>query len=194
MKDYKTKLKEKQDYGTGATRDNANGKGRFDLVPDIALTRVVKVYERGGLNHGDRNWEKGLPLSRLIDSAIRHIIQYKMSKYTPELRDEDHLAHAIWNLMAVIHNEEMIERGALPKELDNLPRYEKLDQPTEMVEPTEKDESSEEKCEEDAVFADPMFVMRSRIRCMCNREDGEYKCDKYKDRFRSFTEEEEEEE
>jgi len=123
VKDYKTKLKEKQDYGTGATRDAVKGKGRFDLIPDLALTRVVGVYERGALNHGPRNWEKGLPLSRLIDSAIRHIIQYKMSKYMPELRDEDHIAHAVWNLLAIIHNEEMIERGVLPKELDDLPRY-----------------------------------------------------------------------
>ena len=123
-KNYKTKLIEKQDYDTGATRDAVKGKGRFDLIPDLALTRLVGVYERGGLNHGDRNWEKGLPLSRLIDSAIRHITQYKMSKYMPELNEEDHLAHSVWNILAAMHVDEMISRGNLPEKLDDLPRYE----------------------------------------------------------------------
>jgi hypothetical protein len=122
---YKTKLKEKQDYGTGATRDAVKGKGRFDLIPDLALTRLAGVYERGGLNHGDRNWEQGLPLSRMIDSATRHLTQYKMSKYTPELDDEDHLAHAAWNILGIMHVDDMIKRGSLPEKLDDLPRYER---------------------------------------------------------------------
>ena len=122
-KEFKTKLNEKQDYGTGATRDAAAGKGRFDLIPDLALERVAKVYERGANLHGVRNWEQGLPLSRMIDSAERHVKQYKMSKYRPELRGEDHLAHAIWNLLGVLHEEEMIERGWLSEEMDDLPRY-----------------------------------------------------------------------
>lgn len=123
-KEFETKLKEKQEYSTGATRDNASGKGRFDLIPDLALVRLAAVYERGANNHGPRNWESGLPISRLIDSAIRHLIQYKMSKYTPELMEEDHLSHACWNIFAIIHTEEMIEKGALSKDLDDLPKYE----------------------------------------------------------------------
>jgi hypothetical protein len=100
------------------------GKGRFDLIPDLAMGRVAKVYEKGALNHGERNWEQGLPLSRMIDSAERHIRQYKMSKYIPELREEDHLAHAVWNLLGILHFEEMIKRGLLTDSLDDLPRYE----------------------------------------------------------------------
>ena len=122
-KEYKSKLTQKQDYGHGATRDAAKGKGRFDLIPDLALTRVAKVYERGADNHGARNWEKGMPISRMLDSAIRHIYQHKMSKYMSDLSEEDHLAHAIWNLLGAMHNEEMIARSVLPKELDDLPRY-----------------------------------------------------------------------
>jgi len=139
MKDYETKLKEKQDYGTGATRDAAKGKGRFDLIPDLALARLAGVYERGALNHGARNWEQGLPISRLIDSATRHLVQYKMSKYMPELDDEDHLAHSAWNILAIIHMEEMIKRGSLQKELDDLPRYERLQQKKECVELNSQD-------------------------------------------------------
>jgi hypothetical protein len=92
------------------------------------LVRLAGVYERGGKNHGDRNWEKGIPYSRLIDSAIRHILQFKMQKYKPELKEEDHLAHAVWNLVALIHEEEMIKLGHLSSDLDNLPEYKKKEE------------------------------------------------------------------
>lgn len=122
-KEYKTKLREKQDYGTEATRDQVAGKGRFDLIPDLALTRLVGVYERGAENHGPRNWEQGIPFSRLIDSAIRHLVQWKMSMYSPELLDEDHLSHSAWNIFAIMHFEEMIKLGVMPDSLNDLPKY-----------------------------------------------------------------------
>lgn len=123
MSKYKVKLNKKQEYSTGATRDDVDGKGRFDLIPDIPLTRLANIFQGGGKNHGDRNWEKGLPFSRLIDSATRHLVQYKMSKYIPKLREEDHLGQAAWNIFALMHEEEMIKLGFLPKELDDLPTY-----------------------------------------------------------------------
>jgi len=116
---YDTKFSgTKQEFASGATRDTATGKGKYVLVPPIALKRLAGVYERGAANHGDRNWEKGFPLSRGLDSAIRHIFQY-----IEGMRDEDHLAQAAWNLFAIMHFEEMIERGRLPGELDDLPNY-----------------------------------------------------------------------
>jgi nucleoside 2-deoxyribosyltransferase len=41
------------------------------------------------------------------------------------MNDEDHLAQSAWNIFAAIHFEEMIERGLLPKELNDLPNYQK---------------------------------------------------------------------
>lgn len=108
----------KQEFESGATRDNNENKGKFVLISPVALKRLAEVYERGAKNHGERNWEKGFPIGRALDSAIRHIYQYLAG-----LRDEDHLAQAAWNLFAAIHFEEMIERGLLPKNLDDLPNY-----------------------------------------------------------------------
>ncbi len=105
----------KDNFSTGATRDQSQGKGRYDLITPIGLKRLAKVYERGAVNHGDRNWEKGIPLGRCLESAIRHIYQYLEG-----MRDEDHLGQAAWNLFAAMHIEEMVQRGLLPKELDNL--------------------------------------------------------------------------
>jgi hypothetical protein len=117
MKDYATKDDGRRTTSsTGALRSDSTGKGRFDLISPIALTRLAQVYERGGLQKGDRNWEKGFPVSRALSSAIRHIFQYLAG-----MRDEDHLAQACWNIFAAIHFEEMVERGNLPKELLDIP-------------------------------------------------------------------------
>ena len=122
-KEYETKLVKKQHYETGATRDEQSGKGRYDLIPDVALKRVALVYERGGENHGDRNWEKGLPFSRLYNSAMRHLRQAREAYYNEDLRAEDHLAHSVWNMFAIMFNEFMIDRGCLPEELNDCPKY-----------------------------------------------------------------------
>lgn len=82
----------------------------------IVLERDARHLELGALKYGDRNWEKGQPLCRYIDSALRHIFKYLAGE-----RDEDHLAAARWNLGALMHTEDMIARGILPKELYDLP-------------------------------------------------------------------------
>lgn len=115
--DFKTKVKDIKTLKSGAKRDDNSGKGAFELISPIALRRLAGVYERGKLK-GARNWEKGIPFSRCIQSSIRHINQYLEG-----MRDEDHLMQAAWNLFAVAHFEECIRRGILPKELDDLPDY-----------------------------------------------------------------------
>ena len=80
---------ERQQFATGSQRDRRAGKGRYDLITPFAIARIVGVYERGAAKYDPRNWERGQPLSRYIDSALRHIFQYLAG-----LRDEDHLAHS----------------------------------------------------------------------------------------------------
>ncbi|HUS51203.1 MAG TPA: dATP/dGTP diphosphohydrolase domain-containing protein, partial [Candidatus Paceibacterota bacterium] len=62
----------RQDFDTGSRRDTRDGKGRYDLLPVRAIKRLAKHYENGAKKYGDRNWEKGQPLSRYLDSALRH--------------------------------------------------------------------------------------------------------------------------
>jgi hypothetical protein len=119
MKDWVTKDSGKrEEYGSGARRDVRSGKGRYDLLSPMAIRRIAGVYERGAEKYGDRNYEKGMPLSRFLDSALRHLLQYIEGK-----QDEDHAAQAAWNILSLIHTEEMINRGILPKELNDLPSY-----------------------------------------------------------------------
>lgn len=92
---------ERRDFGTGAVRDMAVGKGRFDLLPMCSLLRLAKHFENGCSKYGERNWENGIPSHSYADSAMRHLV-----KYLDGWDDEDHLIAAIWNLMCLAWNEE----------------------------------------------------------------------------------------
>ncbi len=107
-------LREK--HSTGAVREPNLGRGRYDLISPIALKALAIHYENGAIKYSERNWEKGLPLSRHLNSAMRHLQDFLAGD-----RDEDHLSACEWNCMCIVHDLEMIKRGALPKELNDLP-------------------------------------------------------------------------
>jgi hypothetical protein len=107
---------ERQEFSTGARRDTQTGKGRFDLLPVNAMFRLAKHFENGAVKYGDSNWLKGIPLSRYLDSLLRHTF-----KLAGGLEDEDHLAAIIWNAMCLLETQELIRQGKLPEELANLP-------------------------------------------------------------------------
>lgn len=107
------------EFSTGSVRDAQEGKGRYDLLPWIALRRLAIHYENGARKYGGNNWRKGIPFSSYINSAFRHFTKWIMG-----WEDEDHLAALLWNIAALLETEEMIKRGKLPQELDD--RYEGL--------------------------------------------------------------------
>lgn len=121
-------------FNTGAVRNQSIGKGRYDLLPLAMIRRLAGVYERGANIYAARNWEKGMPMSRCMDSGIRHAMQY-LEGY----RDEDHLSQAIFNFAAVIEYDERIKQGRLPKELNDLPTPIEGSPPTNAPEPVAKD-------------------------------------------------------
>ena len=92
---------QRTEFATGAVRDMATGKGRTDLLPMVALLRLSRHYEVGAVKYGLRNWEKGIPVSSFMDSAIRHIFCYMMG-----WDDEDHLAAAAFNVLGAMQMEE----------------------------------------------------------------------------------------
>lgn len=104
---------ERQDFGTGSVRDTQTGKGRYDLLPPRAVRRLAQHFENGAVKYGDRNWEKGQPLGRYLDSALRHTFAILQGK-----RDEDHAAAAAWNLLAFIETAERIEAGEMQLDRD----------------------------------------------------------------------------
>ena len=101
----------RQSFGKGmAIRDTADDKPRPDLISPFAEERQGHWLRMGAAKYAERNWEKGMPFSRCVASLKRHLMKYQQGK-----RDEDHLAAIMFNAMALIHYEEMIERGVLPR-------------------------------------------------------------------------------
>jgi hypothetical protein len=102
-------------FGTGAVRDRPAGKGRFDLLPPQALFRLARHFEKGAAKYGDRNWERGIPLSCYLDSALRHAFSYLHGA-----ADEDHLVAAAWNLLAALETEWRALQELLPRDLVDI--------------------------------------------------------------------------
>ena len=94
---------QREQFSTGAVREIQTGKGRYDLITPYGLQRLALHYERGAAKYADRNWEKGIPVSRCFSSAVRHLFQYLAGD-----RSEDHLAAAAWNIMAIMHFEAVL--------------------------------------------------------------------------------------
>lgn len=97
---------ERRDFDTGSRRDVDTNKSRPDLISPFMLIRVGDHLAKGAKKYGERNWEKGQPVTVLIASAFRHLTLYMIGK-----RDEDHLAAIIFNIGAIIHFEECARYG-----------------------------------------------------------------------------------
>jgi hypothetical protein len=82
-----------------------------------AIHLVARQLEEGALKYAERNWELGQPLSRYMDSALRHLFRHLEGH-----RDERHDVAGAWNILALIETKRKIELGLLPQELDDLPK------------------------------------------------------------------------
>jgi len=114
----------RQNFKTGARRDVNEGKGRFDLLPPRTIKALAIHFQKGCNKYGDRNWEKGIPIGRYIDSALRHTFQVLEG-----LNDENHLIAAIWNLICAYETVLRIQTDELPEDLYDLPKKIELPDP-----------------------------------------------------------------
>lgn len=98
----------------GGTRFD-KGKGRVSLLPGLAIWEVVEVGEMGAKKYGNYNYKKGMPVTKYIDAAYRHIFK-KWLWGGVDYDDESnlhHLAHGAWNILAAL------EQMMLKPELDD---------------------------------------------------------------------------
>ena len=111
-KEPKTILRKTQveAFATGAIRgtDVAGGEStsfplRFDLLfsNTDAMRRLAMTYGEGAEKYGDDNWREGIPEKSCINHCLAHLQQHLEGD-----RSEDHLAHAVWNLLTLIWDQE----------------------------------------------------------------------------------------
>lgn len=101
-----------REFPTGSVRDNAEGKGRWDLIPYYPMLRLAVHFENGAKKYGDRNWEKGQPLNEYLSSAMRHLLRFANGE-----NQEDHLSACIWNCLAFIETERKIKERIFPEDI-----------------------------------------------------------------------------
>lgn len=113
---------ERRTFDTGAVRDAAKDKPRPDLISPYFLVRLghwlrigAMPKEEGGKGYGERNWEKGMPMSVLVASAFRHLIGVMLGDTS-----EDHYSGLGFNVMALTHFDELAATGRLPDNLKHL--------------------------------------------------------------------------
>lgn len=99
-------------FETGAIREHKDAKSRPDLISPYFLERLGFVLAHGARLYGERNWEKGIPDVSCEASLERHRLGYIMSKLSGVTEtigkpEDDHLGQMAFNLMALIHNEEV---------------------------------------------------------------------------------------
>jgi hypothetical protein len=68
----------------------------FKNTADMCLELAIH-FEEGCKKYGERNWEKGIPENRYIDSAIRHYLKYLRGD-----TDERHDRALVWNICCLI--------------------------------------------------------------------------------------------
>ena len=150
----------------------------MDLLPWSALIRISKHMEdaiapdpeTGKPHYPERNWEQGMPMHTMIDSAFHHLAKY-MDGWT----DEDHLCAAATNLlMALWTEEERPEMQDIPSRptsfaLRAYPVHEDGQTPSRS---TEAKEGATETTRENMCSA---YIARLH-RCSATREKDECKC------------------
>jgi len=106
---------ERQEFESGMVRDTQEDKPRPDLISPFFEDRLGMHLARGAKKYAERNWEKGAKFSRFVASLKRHYTAYLRGD-----KDEDHLSAMAFNIMCIVHFEELGR-----SDLDDLPRYEK---------------------------------------------------------------------
>lgn len=92
----------KHHFDTGAVRSSDVDEERWDLISPIAMKALARTYAEGARKYGACNWERGMPVTDLLNHGIAHIYKFLSGD-----RSEDDLGHALWNIAAAIHSLEM---------------------------------------------------------------------------------------
>ena len=63
---------------------------------ETMILETAVHFEEGAKKYGENNWQKGLPVSCYLDSAIRHYLKWRRGD-----KDEDHARSFCWNIICL---------------------------------------------------------------------------------------------
>lgn len=85
---------------TGIDMFLKNALERFARVYDSIYDMMLDVsihFEEGAKKYGEYNWQKGIPESSYMDSAVRHYLKFRAG-----MDDERHDRAFVWNILCLI--------------------------------------------------------------------------------------------
>ena len=91
-----TKPKQADRYNTG--------KPKLSYILDFpnAMTAMSRVCEQGAEKYARHNWKKGMPVTEIEDSLMRHAMAFNACNDTDPESKQLHAAHMMWNCAALI--------------------------------------------------------------------------------------------
>lgn len=97
------------------------GKPRMDLVPPSVMTAIATVAAFGAGKYGDRNWERGMPYSKVYAPLMRHLMAWWQGEHLDAESGLPHLYHIAWNAAALVEYARRLQDGTLPMTVDDRP-------------------------------------------------------------------------
>lgn len=82
-------------------------KLRYDLISQIALEELAKVYTMGAKKYEDHNWRKGMKWSRIFSALMRHMWAFWRGEENDSESGLSHVAHAMWNCATLLEYAQM---------------------------------------------------------------------------------------
>jgi hypothetical protein len=79
-----------------------SGKPPLSLLDPYALTEVAKVLAFGAGKYDKHNWRRGISYSRLMDAALRHLMDFNNGEDLDPESKLSHIAHASCCLMFLL--------------------------------------------------------------------------------------------
>ena len=75
------------------------GKLQWSLVDFKSLEGLVRVLEMGAKKYDKHNWKKGMPVTQVSESLLRHMFAFLNGEDNDVESKESHLAHVMCNAM-----------------------------------------------------------------------------------------------
>jgi hypothetical protein len=78
-----------------------NGKLQWSLVDFDSLEGLVKVLEYGATKYSKNNWKKGMPVTQVSESLMRHLYAFLKGEDVDPESGCRHISHVMCNAMFI---------------------------------------------------------------------------------------------
>jgi hypothetical protein len=92
--------REAKENSNQALRYN-NGKLQWSLVDFDSLEGLVKVLEYGANKYAPNNWKKGMPVTQVSESLMRHLFAFLRGEDVDPESGCRHISHVMCNAMFI---------------------------------------------------------------------------------------------